>query len=98
MGILIEADRAPKEGAYGHHGVTLARGSYNLVTDFVVAAPQVRGVAQGSQVLAGRLCLHPSAATAAVCPQHAAEGYHAPYLSLSIPSSTKLAMFDVCRC
>lgn len=43
MGILIEADRTPEEGAYGHHGVTLARGSYNLVTDFVVAAPQVRG-------------------------------------------------------
>jgi hypothetical protein len=55
MGILIEADRTPKEGAYGHHGVTLARGSYNLVTDFVVAAPQVRGGRCTRQSAAGRL-------------------------------------------
>jgi hypothetical protein len=42
MNVLIEADRKPNAaGAYGHHGIWLARGGNNLVTDFTVNASQV---------------------------------------------------------
>ena len=42
MGIKVEATRIPDEkGNLGHHGIHLAAGTNNLVTDFEITAPQV---------------------------------------------------------
>lgn len=39
--VHVEANRTANGGLYGHHGIDIADGGDNLVTDFVISAPQV---------------------------------------------------------